>query len=96
MGLVGAHFDRVDTGLGVADNWSGAALLPSFYQALLSSGRHHTFAFVGFADEGKGLIGSEFYASRISKEQAAKIRAMINLDTLGLSSTKIWVPLPKV
>jgi hypothetical protein len=28
--IVGAHFDRVEQGDGVVDNWSGASLLPSF------------------------------------------------------------------
>ena len=31
--IVGAHFDHVSKGDGVVDNWSGASLLPSLYQA---------------------------------------------------------------
>jgi hypothetical protein len=31
--VVGAHFDHVAVGLGVIDNWSGAALLPSLLRA---------------------------------------------------------------
>src|SRR5207248_3251465 len=34
--IVGAHFDRVPRGDGVVDNWSGASLLPSLYQAVRS------------------------------------------------------------
>src|ERR1700761_3759033 len=30
--VVGAHFDHVTTGEGIADNWSGASLLPSLFQ----------------------------------------------------------------
>jgi Peptidase family M28 len=32
--IVGAHFDRAPEGDGVVDNWSGASLLPSLYQAV--------------------------------------------------------------
>jgi hypothetical protein len=30
--VVGAHFDLVENGDGVVDNWTGASLLPSLYQ----------------------------------------------------------------
>jgi hypothetical protein len=32
--LVGANFDHAEVGDGVIDNWSGASMLPSLYQAL--------------------------------------------------------------
>ena len=34
--VVGGHFDFVDRGQGVVDNWSGCSLLPSLYQSLKS------------------------------------------------------------
>ncbi len=46
--IVGAHFDHVSDGSGVVDNWSGASLLPSLYQALKDHPRKHTFIFIGF------------------------------------------------
>jgi len=88
--VVGAHFDRVDKGDGVADNWSGASLLPSLYQSLSSEKRWHTFVFIGFSDEEEGFLGSKFYADHLTKEELASIQSMINLDTLGLDSTRVW------
>jgi hypothetical protein len=88
--VVGAHFDRVDAGQGVVDNWSSAALLPSLLQSLLMGHRRHTFLFIGFTDEEKGLVGSAFYVKQLSKEQKQSIHAMINMDTLGLSFTRVW------
>jgi len=88
--VVGAHFDRVDKGDGVADNWSGAALLPSLYQSLQPMERRHTFVFVGFTDEEEGYKGSAFYVRHLAKEELASIRAMIDLDTLGLETTRVW------
>jgi len=87
--LVGGHFDFINAGNGVVDNWSGCSLLPSLYLSLKPSSRRHTFVFVGFTDEEKGLVGSEFYVSRLRKEQLKKISAMVNLDSLGTSPTKL-------
>jgi hypothetical protein len=88
--IVGAHFDRVSTSDGVADNWSGASLLPSLYASLKIEPRQHTFVFIGFTDEEKGLVGSRFYARKMTREQVAATDAMVNLDTLGLAPTEVW------
>ena len=75
----------------MADNWTGAALLPSLYQAIKIEPRQHTYIFIGFTDEERGLIGSGFYARHMTREQVAATDAMINLDTLGLASANVWV-----
>ncbi len=89
--VVGAHFDHVDAGNGVVDNWSGASLLPSLYESLRSTPRRHTFVFISFTGEEKGFVGSRSYVAGLSKEEIARIRAMIDIDTLGLGPTEIWV-----
>lgn len=88
--VVGAHYDKVKTGEGALDNWSGVALLPSLYQSLAGRRRRLTFVFVAFADEEKGLVGSRRYVKGLGKEGIARVKAMVNLDTLGLSPTKVW------
>jgi Zn-dependent M28 family amino/carboxypeptidase len=87
--IVGAHFDRVSEGDGVVDNWSGASLLPSLYQAVKIEPRRHTYIFIGFTDEEKGLVGSRFYVRQMTKEQVAATDAMVNMDTLGLASSEV-------
>jgi hypothetical protein len=89
--IVGAHFDHVPRGTGVVDNWSGASLLPSLFQSAVAERRRHKLVFIGFTDEEKRLVGSRFYVSQLSPEARSKVLAMINLDTLGLSSTKVWL-----
>ena len=89
--IVGAHFDHVAEGSGVVDNWSGASLLPSLYQALKDQPRKHTFIFIGFTDEEKGEVGSHFYVQQMTKEQVAATDAMVNMDTLGLGPSEIWM-----
>jgi len=88
--IVGAHFDHVSAGDGVVDNWSGASLLPSLYQAVKIEPRKHTYIFIGFTDEEKGEVGSHFYAQHMSKEQVAATDAMVNMDSLGLAPTEVW------
>jgi Zn-dependent M28 family amino/carboxypeptidase len=87
--IVGAHFDFVDRGKGVVDNWSGCSLLPSLFQTSKETPRKHTFVFIGFTNEEEGLVGSKFYVHQLSKEARHNISAMINLDSLGLSPTKM-------
>jgi hypothetical protein len=89
--IVGAHFDHIDAGDGVVDNWSGACLLPTLYQGLRTAPRQHTFIFVSFSGEEKGELGSRTYVKSMSDEDVAKTSAMVNMDTLGLGPTEVWV-----
>jgi hypothetical protein len=73
-------------GLARRPSWSGATT-----QSLARSSRKHTFVFGGFAGEERGLKGPEAYVDRLPKDQLANIEAMIDVDTLGLGPTKVWV-----
>lgn len=55
--IVSAHTDHADVGVGVVDDWSGAALLPALFESLAAAPRRHTFIFIGFTDEEKGFGG---------------------------------------
>jgi len=89
--VVGAHTDHVDSaGDGVVDNWTGASLLPGLLFSLDAQPRHHTFVFVGFSAEEKGLVGSAYYADHLTPEQRAHVEAVVNLDSLGLGPTEVW------
>jgi Zn-dependent M28 family amino/carboxypeptidase len=87
--VVGGHFDFVNAGRGVVDNWSGCSLLPSLYRSLKTFPRRHTFLFIGFTDEEKGMVGSDFYVHRLSKDDVRGISAMVNMDSLGTTPTKV-------
>jgi Zn-dependent M28 family amino/carboxypeptidase len=89
--IVGAHYDKVAQGDGVVDNWSGASLLPSLFESLHTQPRRHTFIFIGFTSEEDGLLGSKYYVSHLPAEKLAKTEAMVNMDSLGLTPTKVWV-----
>ena len=88
--VVGAHTDCDRRGRGVIDDWSGATMAANLAQALAKGPRRHTFVFVGFDLEEVALTGSRYYVSRLSDEQKRRVRAMVNLECLGVSKTFIW------
>lgn len=53
--------------------------------------RQHTFIFVAFTGEEKGELGSQTYVRRMSKDEVARTAAMVNMDTLGLGPTEMWL-----
>lgn len=87
--LVGAHFD-CRGGDGVVDNWTGAILLPSLAQFMREKARRHSFEFIGFAAEEKGLLGSAAYLKAIPKPERQRIAAVVTMDSLGLTPPKFW------
>jgi Zn-dependent M28 family amino/carboxypeptidase len=61
------------------------------FEAIKVEPRKHTYIFIGFTDEEKGEVGSHFYVQQMTKEQAAATDAMVNLDTLGLAPSEVWI-----
>jgi hypothetical protein len=88
--IVGAHYEHSASPQKSLDNWSGASLLPALYQSLRDVKRDHSFVFVAFADDGSDPVGAEFFARHLTSPQLNHAEAMINLDTLGFSPTKVW------
>jgi hypothetical protein len=88
--VVGAHTDHVEVGDGVVDDWTGAVLLPALLYSLSAQPRRHTFVFVGFSAEEKGLVGSEYYVEHLTHEQRGRVEGMVNFDSLGLGPTEVW------
>ncbi len=87
--VIGAHLDFAEGSDGVIENWSGASLLPSLFASLRSTPRKHKFVFVGFADREKGRRGSTFYVKNLGADGKGAIKAMIDVEALGLASTRI-------
>ena len=88
--IVGGHYERTSSTQRPLDNWSGAAILPALYQSLRERKRNHSFVFVAFADNGNYPAGAEFFARHLTRSQLDRAEAMINVDALGLSPTKVW------
>jgi hypothetical protein len=88
--IVGAHYERASSSQKPLDNWSGASLLPVMYQSLCDRKRSHSFIFVAFADDGKDPAGAESFVHHLTQSQLNRAEAMVNVDALGFSPTKIW------
>jgi Zn-dependent M28 family amino/carboxypeptidase len=88
--IISAHFDMRGPGLGVGDNWGSTSLLPSLYESLRATKPRHTFVFIGFTDEEKGLVGSRHYTAKLSDSDRERITAVVNMDGVGMSSTRVW------
>jgi len=86
--VVGAHIDFSEDGRGMIENWTGASLLPSLFQALRQTPRKHKFVFVGFSDREKGRRGSIFYVKNLGAEKS-QVKAMIDVEALGMGQTKV-------
>ena len=88
--IVGAHYERSTSSNRPFDAWSGAALLPDLYHCLSDKERRHTIIFVAFADRRDSVAGAETFAAHMTVPELAHTEAMVNLDVLGLSPTKVW------
>jgi len=88
--VIGGHYDFAEYGEGIVDDWSGVSLLPSLYQSLLNLPRRHTYVFVAFGGEEKGLAGSSQYVKNLTPEQKTSLRAFVNIECLGLTPVKVW------
>ncbi len=89
--VIGAHFDFVDEGRGIVDDWSGASMLVSLYQTLKSQALKHSYEFVAFAAEERGLVGSTRYVKELKTKPSPTPEAFVNLECLGLTPPKVWL-----
>ncbi len=82
--IVGAHYDRIGSGSGIVDNWSGIVLLFALIEAMQRVPNEHSFQFVAFGEEETGLRGSKLFARAMPRLPGG----MINIDTVGLRSVR--------
>ena len=81
--VVGAHYDKVDVGCGVVDNWTGVAILAHIWKTFSQMDTQKSYVFVAFDREEQGLQGSETMAKAIPKEKRAQYCSMVNFDSFG-------------
>ena len=87
---IGAHYDKVGEGKGIADNWSGAMITSRLIEYFIHNQPEYTLEFVAFAEEEKGMVGSSAYLQALLREiDKDSLVAMINIDTIGLKPVVI-------
>lgn len=83
--VVGAHLDSVYAGPGINDDGSGTSLLLETAQQMKALNLHpyNKVRFIFFAGEEQGLVGSNYYVSRLSPKQLGQIAVMLDYDMLA-------------
>jgi hypothetical protein len=89
--VVAAHLDHTPQGSGVIDDWTGVVCMVNLGRSLAKTLPHHTFLFIGFDLEERGLAGSRWYLAQLPAEQKRLIVAMVDLECLGISTPKVWL-----
>jgi hypothetical protein len=84
--VVVAHYEHEGVGQGALADWSGAALLPFLYQAIQGQPRTNTYVFL----EAWKREGADAWLKSLNKIDRKRIRAVIDLDALGLSYTRFF------
>ncbi|KAM0348746.1 hypothetical protein ACHAPU_004185 [Fusarium lateritium] len=82
--MLGAHLDSIQEGPGINDDGSGVAALLSIAQSIKKyKNFKNKIRFAFWGAEESGMIGSTYYVSNLSKEEASKIRFYYNYDMIA-------------
>lgn len=81
--MLGAHSDSVPEGPGINDDGSGTLSLLEVATALTNFTVNNCVRFAWWAAEEEGLIGSDFYAGSLPKEENQKVRLFMDYDMMG-------------
>ena len=81
--VVGAHLDSVPEGPGINDNGSGTAAILEIARQLGNLPVRNKVRFAFWGAEESGLLGSEYYVSKLSEREIRQIALNLNFDMLG-------------
>lgn len=80
---LGAHSDSVEEGPGINDDGSGTISLLHVAKQLTHFKINNKVRFAWWAAEEEGLLGSNFYANNLTKEENNKIRLFMDYDMMA-------------
>jgi aminopeptidase YwaD len=89
--VTGGHYDSVALGTGASDNASGTATVLEIAAVLAHNGEMGSNCFVLFGGEELGLLGSAHYVSQLTDDEKRRIKAMLNLDMVGVGEEAWWL-----
>lgn len=82
--MLGAHLDSVQAGPGINDDGSGTSALLELATAFRAyDGFANKVRFAWWGAEESGLIGSLYYTSQLTEEEADHVRFYFNYDMIG-------------
>lgn len=80
---LGAHTDSVEEGPGINDDGSGTISLLTVAKELAHYKINNKVRFAWWSAEEEGLLGSNFYAYNLTKEENSKIRVFMDYDMMA-------------
>src|SRR5690606_21986454 len=89
--VTGGHYDSVQLGTGASDNATGTAAVLAIAAALAQDGDMASHCFVLFGGEELGLLGSAYYVDQLTQAERDRIKAMLNLDMVGVGDEAWWL-----
>jgi aminopeptidase YwaD len=89
--VTGGHYDSVAAGPGASDNATGTATVLEIAAVMAHNGEMGSNCFVLFGGEELGLLGSRYYVSQLTPDQKGAIKAMLNLDMVGVGDKAWWL-----
>lgn len=84
--VVVAHYEHDGKGQGALADWSGAILLPFLYEAIQGQPRENNYVFL----EAWKRTGAQVWLKSLPKAERRHIRAVIDVDALGLGTTRFY------
>lgn len=81
--VIGAHYDRTNSGCGVTDNWTGVTIIAHIYRYLRDVETEKSYVFAAFDQEEEGLRGSREMVKSMAKEDRENVCSMVNFDSFG-------------
>ena len=81
--MLGGHSDSVAEGPGINDDGSGSLSLLEIAIHLVNYSVNNCVRFAWWAGEEEGLLGSDYYVSKLSEEENLKIRLFMDYDMLA-------------
>jgi aminopeptidase YwaD len=82
--VIGGHFDSIPISPGANDNASGTAVMLELARYFGQRDYPYTLYFVAFGAEEIGLRGSQRFAQELPDDARRELRAMLNLDMVGV------------
>ncbi|RHW34843.1 aminopeptidase [Neobacillus notoginsengisoli] len=80
---LGAHHDSVDGAPGANDDASGTAMTLELARVMKNIPTETELRFITFGAEELGLIGSRYYASKLSEDEKNRFIGYFNMDMVG-------------
>ena len=81
--VIGAHYDRTNSGCGVTDNWTGVAIVAHIYRYLRDVETEKSYVFAAFDREEEGLRGSREMVKKMTDTERSNVCSMVNFDSFG-------------